>query len=192
MPDNPDIRAKMRAIAEQRRRFGYRWIGLMLEREGIMMNHKKLRRIYGEEGLSVKRRRGRKRALGTRAPMLELSGPSIRWSLDFVSDSFGDGRRFRILAVIDDFTRECLALVADTSLSGARVARELDRIIRLYGKPQMIVSDNGQPPPSCRSRDLYQYVIAFLRDIDRDEHSFLCDRMYLGHGQAAPLWWWLE
>jgi transposase InsO family protein len=81
------------------------------------------------------------------------------------------------LAVIDDFTRECLALVADTSLSGARVARELDRIIRLYGKPQMIVSDN---------------VIAFLRDIDRDEHSFLCDIMYLGHGQAAPLWWWLE
>jgi len=142
VPDNPDIRAKMRAIAEQRRRFGYRRIGLMLEREGIMMNHKKLRRIYGEEGLSVKRRRGRKRALGTRAPMLEPSGPSIRWSLDFVSDSFGDGRRFRILAVIDDFTRECLALVADTSLSGARVARELDRIIRLYGKPQMIVSDN--------------------------------------------------
>ena len=143
VPDNSDIRAKMRAIAEQRRRFGYRRIGLMLEREGIMMNHKKLRRIYGEEGLSVKRRRGRKRALGTRAPMLEPSGPSVRWSLDFVSDSFGDGRRFRILAVIDDFTRECLALVADTSLSGARVARELDRIIRLYGKPQMIVSDNG-------------------------------------------------
>ncbi len=141
-PDNQDIRVKMRAIAEQRRRFGYRRIGLMLEREGIMMNHKKLRRIYGEEGLSVKRRRGRKRALGTRAPMLEPSGPSVRWSLDFVSDSFGDGRRFRILAVIDDFTRECLALVADTSLSGARVARELDRIIRLYGKPQMIVSDN--------------------------------------------------
>jgi putative transposase len=142
VPDNPDIRAKMREIAGQRRRFGYRRIGLMLEREGIMMNHKKLRRIYGEEGLSVKRRRGRKRALGTRAPMLEPSGPSVRWSLDFVSDSFGDGRRFRILAVIDDFTRECLALVADTSLSGARVARELDRIIRLYGKPQMIVSDN--------------------------------------------------
>ncbi|CAN1491806.1 Tra5 Transposase and inactivated derivatives [Caulobacteraceae bacterium] len=143
VPDNPDIRAKMREIAEQRRRFGYRRIGLMLEHEGIMMNHKKLRRIYGEEGLSVKRKRGRKRALGTRTPMLEPSGPSVRWSLDFVSDSFGDGRRFRILAVIDDFTRECLALVADTSLSGARVARELDRIIRLYGKPQMIVSDNG-------------------------------------------------
>jgi len=75
-PDNQDIRVKMRAIAEQSRRFGYRRIRLMVEREGIMMNHKKLRRIYGEEGLSVKRRRGRKRALGTRAPVLEPSGPS--------------------------------------------------------------------------------------------------------------------
>jgi putative transposase len=93
----------MRAIAGQRRRFGYHRIGLMLEREGITMNHKKLRRIYGNEGLSVKRRRGRKRALRTRASMLEPSGPSVRWSLQFVSDSFGDGRRFRILAVIDDF-----------------------------------------------------------------------------------------
>lgn len=116
VPDPPRIRSKMREIAEQRRRLGYRWIGLMLEREGITMKHKKLRRIYGEEGLSVKRRRGRKRALGTRAPMLEPSGPSVRWSFDFVSVSFGDGRLFRILAVIDDFTRECLALVAYTSL----------------------------------------------------------------------------
>jgi putative transposase len=78
VPDKPEIRAKMREIAEQRRRFGYRRIGLMLEREGIMMNHKRLRRIYGEEGLSVKRRRGHKRALGTHAPMFEPSGPSIR------------------------------------------------------------------------------------------------------------------
>jgi putative transposase len=105
-PDNPDTRLKMRAIAKQRHRFGYRRIGLMPEREGITMNHKKLRRIYGEEGLSVKRRRGRKRALGTRAPMLEPSGPSVRWSLHFVSDSFGSGRKFTILAVIDDYTRE--------------------------------------------------------------------------------------
>lgn len=133
----------MRELAEHRRRFGYRRIGLMLEREGITMNHKKLRRLYAEEGLSVKRRRGRKRALGTRTPMLVPAGPSVRWSLDFVSDTFGDGRKFRILAVIDDFTRESLALVADTSLSGERVARELDRIMRLYGKPTMIVSDNG-------------------------------------------------
>lgn len=142
-PDHPDIRARMRAIAAERRRFGYRRIGLMLEREGIVMNHKKLRRLYTEERLAVKRRRGRKRATGTREPMLAPAGPSERWSLDFVSDVFGAARRFRILAVIDDFTRECLALVADTSLSGARVARELDALVRLYGRPGVIVSDNG-------------------------------------------------
>ena len=133
----------MREIAAERRRFGYRCIGLMLDREGIKMNHKKLRRLYAQERLQVRRRRGRKRARGTRAPMPLPSGPNTRWSLDFVSDVFGIGRRFRILAVIDDFTRECLALVADTSLSGARVARELDDLIRRHGRPQTIVSDNG-------------------------------------------------
>ncbi len=142
-PDNPDIRTRMRAIAGERRRFGYRRIGLMLRREGIVMNHKKLRRLYREEGLAVKRRRGRKRSLGTRRPMTIPSGPGKRWSLDFVSDIFGPGRRFRILAVNDDFTRECLGLVADTSISGKRVARELDAVVRLYGKPETIVSDNG-------------------------------------------------
>lgn len=143
IPDCPEIRQRMREIASERRRFGYRRIGLMLEREGIRMNHKKLRRLYAEEGLSVKRRRGRKRATGVRAPIDTPLRPNERWSLDFLSDVFEPGRRFRILAVIDDCTRECLGLIADTSLSGARVARELDKLIRLYGQPQTIVSDNG-------------------------------------------------
>jgi len=142
-PDSPETRRRMREIAGERRRFGYRRIGLMLEREGITMNHKKLRRLYKEEGLAVKRRRGRKRATGTRAPLDVPRRPNDRWSLDFLSDLFEPGRRFRILAVIDDCTRECLGLVADTSLSGRRVARELDSLIRLYGKPATIVSDNG-------------------------------------------------
>lgn len=107
------------------------------------MNHKKLRRLYREEGLAVKRRKGRKRALGLRRPIDLPTGPGKRWSLDFVSDVFGPGRRFRILAVNDDFTRECLGLVADTSIPGTRVARELDAVVRLYGKPETIVSDNG-------------------------------------------------
>ena len=88
-PDNPKIRGRMREIASERRRFGYRRIGLMLEREGISMNHKKLRRLYKEEGLAVKRRRGRKRATDTREPMPVLDGPSKRWSLNFVLDFFG-------------------------------------------------------------------------------------------------------
>ena len=143
VPDCPEIRQRMGEIAAERRRFGYRRIGLMLEREGIKMNHKKLRRLYAEEGLAVKRRRGRKRATGSRAPLNAPERPNERWSLDFLTDVFEPGRRFRILAVIDDCSRENLGLIADTSISGVRVARELDALIRLYGKPATIVSDNG-------------------------------------------------
>ena len=126
----------------ERRRFGYRRLGIILAREGLVMNHKKLLRPYREENLRVRRRRGRKRAMGMRAPMTLPQGPNQRWSLDFVSDTLISSRRIRILAIVDDFTRERLALVVDTSLSGARVARELDAIIAVRDKPQMIVSDN--------------------------------------------------
>ena len=115
----------------------------MLAREGIEINHKKVLRLYREENLRVRRRRGRKRAMGTRAPMTLPQGPNQRWSLDFVRDTLVCSRRIRILAVVGDFTRENLALVVDTSLSGARDARELDAIIAVRGKPLMIVSDNG-------------------------------------------------
>lgn len=107
------------------------------------MNLKKLRRLYREERLQVRRRGGRKRALGTRAPMTIPQGRNQRWSLDFVADAFTDGRRFRILVIVDDFTRESVHLAADTSLSGMRVARELDRAIARRGVPLMCVSDNG-------------------------------------------------
>jgi putative transposase len=115
----------------------------MVERQGWQVNHKKFRRIYREEKLQVRRRGGRKRALGTRRPMVVPNGPNQRWSLDFVSDALTDGHRFRILTVVGDHTRENLALVADTSLSGLRVTRELDRLIAARGAPCMIVSDNG-------------------------------------------------
>jgi len=142
-PDNPEIRKEMKDIAAKRRRFGYRRIGVMLERKGMIMNHKKLYRLYTDEKLGVKRRRSRKRARGSRTPMPEALKPGQRWSLDFLSDTFGASRKFRILAVNDDCCRENLCLMADTSISGARVARELDALVRLYGKPASIVSDNG-------------------------------------------------
>ena len=142
-PDDGAVRARLRELAGLRRRFGYRRLHILLGREGIAMNHKKLRRLYRDERLQVRRRGGRKRALGTRAPMALPQGPNQRWSLDFVSDTLTDGRRFRMLAIVDDFTRECLCLVADPSLSGVRVGRELDAIIARCGKPQTIVSDNG-------------------------------------------------
>lgn len=141
--DDAGLRRRLRELAAERRRFGYRRLGYLLAREGLSRNHQKLLRIYREEGLKVRRRGSRRRALGTRATMTLPQGPNQRWSLDFVSDAFGCGRRFRILCVVDDFTRECLALVADTSLSGARVARELDAIAAIRGNPLAVVSDNG-------------------------------------------------
>jgi len=142
-PDDAALRARLRELAAVRRRFGYRRLWLLLCREGVRANRKKLRRLDLEERLLVRHRGGRKRALGTRAPMTKPLGPNQRWSLDFVSDTLADSRRFRMLAVVDDFTRECLTLVADTSLSGVRVGRELDGVIARRGRPQTIVSDNG-------------------------------------------------
>ena len=140
--DDAVLRERMKAIAHERRRFGYRRLHVLLRREGHLVNHKRLFRIYREEKLVVRRRGGRKRAMGTRAPMLIPMAPNQRWSLDFVSDQMTDCRRFRVLTVVDDCTRECLALVADTSLSGLRVARELETLIATRGMPGMIVSDN--------------------------------------------------
>ena len=142
-PDDVGLRIRLRKLAAERRRFGYRRLHLVLKRQGVPINWKKLYRLYREERLTVRKRGGRKRALGTRAPMTIPQGANQRWSLDFVADTLTDGRRFRILCVIDDFSRECLATVADNSLSGERVARELDHIAERRGYPCMIVSDNG-------------------------------------------------
>jgi putative transposase len=141
--DDVALRERMKAIAHERQRFGYRRLHVLLQREGHLVNHNRLFRIYREEKLAVRRRGGRKRAMGTRAPMLIPMQPNDRWSLDFVSDQLTDGRRFRVLTVIDDCTRECLALVADTSLSGLGVARELKTLIANRDRPRTIVSDNG-------------------------------------------------
>ena len=141
--DDGVLRDRLRALAQERRRFGYRRLHVMLRREGHAVNRKRVQRLYREEKLTVRRRGGRKRAMGTRRPLEIPLVANQRWSLDFVSDQMSDGRRFRILTVIDNCTRECLGLVADTSLSGRRVARKLDAIIARRGRPETIVSDNG-------------------------------------------------
>src|SRR6201993_2278182 len=97
-PDDAAVRVRLRELASIRRRFGYRRLHILLKREGIVMNHKKLRRLYREERLQVRRRGVRKRVLGTRAPMALPQGPDQRWSLDFLSNAMIDGRRFRFLA----------------------------------------------------------------------------------------------
>ena len=141
--DDGDLRDKLRVLAQERRRFGYRRLHILLRRDGITINRKKTQRLYREEGLTVRRRKGRKRAIGARMPPPVLALPNQRWSLDFVHDQLVTGRRFRVLNVVDDVTRECLAAVPDTSISGKRVVRELTELIAQRGKPAIIVSDNG-------------------------------------------------
>jgi putative transposase len=136
----------MRAIAQERRRFGYRRLHVLLKREGYVIKHKKLFRLYREEKLAVRRRGGRKRAIGTRAPMLVPMAPNELWSPDFVSAQLTDGRRFRILTVVDDCTSECLALVADTSLSDTCVARELDRLTIERGRSATMAANSPATP----------------------------------------------
>ncbi len=141
--DDAELRERLVALARERRRFGYRRLLIFLRREGFVVNHKRLFRLYREERLMVRKRGGRKRALGSRTPMSVPARPNDLWALDFVSDQLENGRRFRILAIYDVCTRRCLATVADVSLSGRRVARELDRLIGVHGRPGTVASDNG-------------------------------------------------
>jgi putative transposase len=130
-------------LANERKRFGYRRLFILLRQGGEPSGINRIYRLYREEGLTVRKRRARRRAVGARAPILVEATANARWSLDFVHDQFAYGRRFRILNVVDDVTRECLAAIPDTSISGRRVARELTTLIERRGKPGLIVSDNG-------------------------------------------------
>jgi putative transposase len=137
------LRTQLRDLANERKRFGYRRLFVLLRQSGERSGINRIYRLYREEGLTVRKRRARRRAVGTRAPILVAAQPNARWSVDFVHDQFACGRRFRILNIVDDVTRECLAAIPDTSISGRRVARELTTIIAQRGKPGMIVSDHG-------------------------------------------------
>jgi putative transposase len=141
-PDT-ELRARLRALANERRRFGYRRLFILLRREGEPSGINRIHRLYREEGLSVRRRRTRRKAAGTRAPILVETKPNARWSIDFVHDQFAGGRRFRILNIVDDVTKQCLGAIPDTSISGRRVARELTAILERHGRPGLIVSDHG-------------------------------------------------
>ena len=139
-----DLRARLRELAGQRRRFGYRRLHILLRRDGVTINRKKTQRLYREEGLTVRRMNGRRRAVGARAPGSVLALPNQRWSLDFVHDQLATGRRFRVLNIVDDVTRECLRAVVDTSTSGRRVVRALIDLVAERGRPGMIDSDTDR------------------------------------------------
>ena len=157
-PPAVELRLLLRELANERKRFGYRRLFVLLRQQGEPSGINRIYRLYREEGLTVRKRRARRSAVGTRAPILVEAKPNARWSSDFVHDQFVSGHRFRILNIVDDVTRECLAAIPDTSISGRRVARELTTLIEQPGKPGMIVSDNtvprfgGRPRDSCRHR----------------------------------------
>ena len=135
-PPDVELRARLRDLANQRRRFGYRRLFILLREQGEPSGINRIYRLYREEGLTVRKRKARRRAVGTRTPILVEAKVNARWSLDFVHDQFAHGRRFRILNIVDDVTRECLAAIPDTSISGKRVARELTALIDTRGKPE--------------------------------------------------------
>lgn len=140
----PEVRKRLKELAEKKRRWGYRLLCSRMRLEGLRVNHKRVYRLYKEEGLVLRRKRRRKRKGDGRAvPLTPAERPNQRWSLDFVSDSLASGRKFRVLSVVDQFTRECPWLEVDTSLPSARVIRVLNQLIELRGKPDLITVDNG-------------------------------------------------
>jgi putative transposase len=140
---NTTVLARLQAHAAVRARFGYRRLHILLAREGLVVNHKRVHRVYREAGLQVRRRRRKRRTRGDRVPLPMPSRRLERWPMDFTVDTLADGRGFRTLNIVDDFTRECVAIEVDRSLPGLRVARVLDRLHAALGLPQAIVVDNG-------------------------------------------------
>jgi putative transposase len=144
LPDkNGWLRVRIKELAVQRRRFGSRRIGVLLKREGKTVNHKRVERIYREEGLSLRKRKKKRQTAALRIVLPMPTEPNKRWSMDFVSDQLSDGRKFRSLTIVDDCSRESPAIEVDTSLPGKRVTRVLDRLAETRGLPDAIVVDNG-------------------------------------------------
>lgn len=142
-PKDEEVKERIKNIALERPRFGYRRIHMILRKNGTRINHKKLFRLYTEMGLKVRKRGSRKRVTGPRLTKIKASEINHVWSLDFMCDRLLDGRKIRLLNIIDEFSRESLKIVVDTSLSGVRVVRELEDLIEKRGKPKQIISDNG-------------------------------------------------
>jgi putative transposase len=150
------LRARLRELAEQRRRFGCPRLHVMLKREGLVINHKRTERLYREERLSLRLKRRRKRAALIRVKLPAAERPNQRWSMDFASDSLCTGRKFRVLVIVDDYTKESPAIEVDTSIPGARVVRVLDKLAEMRGLPEVITVDNG-PEFAGKAMDEWAY-----------------------------------
>jgi putative transposase len=138
-----ELRTRIKELAAQRPRWGYRQIHTLLQREGWLVNRKRVQRLYREEGLAV-RRKGKKRRSQAPRPVREpLGGPNERWSMDFVQDTLSNGRRFRCLTIMDEFSRECLAIHVAHSIPAVGVIEALERLKIERGLPEIIMTDNG-------------------------------------------------
>jgi putative transposase len=154
-PEASDLRQRLRELAVERPRYGYQRLWVLLRRAGWIVNHKRIYRLYCEEGLKLRKRRRRARAQVERVPLLLPTKADERYSMDFMRDTLADGRVFRVLNIVDDYTRECLAIEVDTSLPGERVVRVLDRLAAMGRQPLHIVIDNG---PEFASRAVDQWA----------------------------------
>jgi putative transposase len=163
------LRVRLRELAGSRVRYGYRRLTVLLKREGWEVNAKRIYRLYTEEGLIVRTQRRRERAQRQRLPQ----GPALRrndkWSMDFVAQRLPDGRWIRVLTVVDQFTRECLTLHADTALSGEKVATALDKVVADRGAPRSITVDNGTEFAS-KAMDLWSSTNGVHLDFIRSRH----------------------
>jgi len=155
--DDEPLRAALRTVAAIRPRFGYRRLHVLLQREGWRCNHKRVYRLYRTERLAVRRRRRRKLAAGCRIVLPVPTRPHERWSMDFMGDTLANGRTFRTFNLVDDGSRECLAIEVDHGLSGQRVVRVLDRVAATRPLPKQIVVDNG-PEFTSRALDAWAYA----------------------------------
>jgi putative transposase len=174
--DDEALTGRMMAIAAQKRRYGYRRIHVLLRREGWLANHKRIWRLYSKAGLSVRRRRRKRIAAVERKPLPVPTGPNQSWSMDFVSDWLAYGRRFCCLNVVDDYTRECLAIEVDTSLPGQRVKQVLERLREMRGLPGSITVDHG-PEFAGKVLDAWAYevgvTLSFIRPGRPVENAYI-------------------
>jgi putative transposase len=154
--DDQPLRQRLRELAAQRPRFGYRRLHVLLRREGVIVNHKRVERLYREEGLAVRRRTRKRVARDGRGRATVPERPNQQWGVDFISDALAWGRRIRLFTVVDVFTREALAIEVDTSLPGVRVVRVLERLVAERGAPDEIVLDNG-PELAGKAVDQWAY-----------------------------------
>ena len=170
------LRARMLEIAGEKRRYGYRRVYRRLRREGWAVNRKRVYRMYREAGLAVRRRKRKRIGLVERKPLPKPQAANLSWSMDFVSDGLADGRRLRCLNIVDDCTRECVAIEVDTSITGSRVKAVMERLADTRGLPRSITVDHG-PEFEGQVLDAWAYEakvqLSFIRPGKPNENAYI-------------------